>query len=509
VHWGRILRNIFSNWTSYLVTMLVGFLLAPVVVRSLGDVGYGLWTLVLSMTGSFGLLDLGIRSSVGRFVTRYLALNDEQNVNCTASTALAILACCGLLALLLTVIVTVFVFDAFKVEPQYVTAGRTALLITGLNISCILPLSVFSAVLIGLERYDVLSGVKVTAELTRAALVLWSLQQGYGLVALALITLTLTLVQYSAMALFAKALHRSLKINVKFVHWAACRDLFGFSIFRFIGIVANHLTFYSSSVVIGMSLGAAAITPFAIASSLNNYGRNIVSLLTDTLCPVAARLDAHNDSAGLQQLLVWGTRMALLVALPLCLGLMFLGQQFITLWMGPAYADSAVILMVLTIPQFGSMSQYASAAVLVGMGRHRTLAYITLTEALANVVLSIFLIRKMGLIGAAWGTVIPHLISTTFILPLYTLRVVKLDLIEYLRKAYLRPVLCALPLVPLGYVLRNLERTSWLGFGAEAMAMCAVFGLASYFYGLDPAQRALLSSKVGRVFNREVIVHGA
>ena len=82
-----ILRNILSNWTSYLVTAAVGFLLAPVVVHSLGNTGYGLWTLVLSMTGYFGLLDLGIRSSVGRFVTRYLALNDEESVNRTVSTA--------------------------------------------------------------------------------------------------------------------------------------------------------------------------------------------------------------------------------------------------------------------------------------------------------------------------------------------------------------------------------------------------------------------------------------
>ena len=201
--------------------------------------------------------------------------------------------------------------------------------------------------------------------------------------------------------------------------------------------------------------------------------------------------------------------MALLVALPLCLGLMFLGQQFITLWMGPAYADSAVILMVLTIPQFGSMSQYASATVLVGMARHRALAYITLAEAVANLVLSIFLIRKMGLMGVAWGMAIPHLISTTFVLPLYTLRVVKLDPGEYLRQAYLRPVLCALPVVVLGYVLRNLQTTSWLGFVAEALAICAVFGVASYFYCLDRAQRALLSNKVGTMFNRGVIVHEA
>jgi O-antigen/teichoic acid export membrane protein len=509
VHWGRILRNVFSNWTSYLVTMLVGFLLAPLIVRSLGNTGYGLWTLAISMTGYFGLLDLGIRSSVGRFVTRYLALNDEENVNRTASTAFAMLASGGLLALLVTLCVSIFLFDALKVEPQYATAGRTALMITGLSMSCALPLGVFSSVLIAMERYDVLGGVTVVSEITRGAVVVWALRHGYGLVTLALIALTITLVQYAAMALFAKRLYRPLKIGITYVNWTGCRDLLGFSIYRFIWMVANQLIFYSNSVVIGIFVGAAAITPFAIASSLINYGRNIVSLLTDTLYPVAARMDARNDAAGLQRLLVVGTRLALLVTLPLCLGLLFLGRQFITLWMGPAYADSAVILMVLTIPQFGSMSQYASALVLTGMARHHALAYIALGEAAANVVLSIVLVQKMGLIGVAWGTVIPHLISTTIVVPLYTLHVLRLNPSEYLRQAYLRPVLCALPLLALGFMWLGVQHTTWPRLGAQALAMCGTFGVASYVFCLDRAQRALISGKVLTVFQRRVMVHEA
>ena len=103
MHWDRILRNSFSNWSSYLVTAVVGFMLTPIVVQSLGNTRYGLWTLVLSITGYFGLLDLGIRSSVSRFLTRHLALNDETGLNRTASTAFVILACGGIVAFLGTV----------------------------------------------------------------------------------------------------------------------------------------------------------------------------------------------------------------------------------------------------------------------------------------------------------------------------------------------------------------------------------------------------------------------
>jgi O-antigen/teichoic acid export membrane protein len=509
VHWRTIVRNVFSNWTSYVVTAAVGFLLTPVVVHSLGNTGYGLWTLVVSMTGYFGLLDLGIRSSLGRFVTRYVALNEEHNVNRTVSTAFVILGCGGTLALLSTFAIAAFFFDRLHLEPQYASTARTALLITGLNISCILPLGVFSAVLIALERFDVVSGVTIVSELTRAALVVWFLRHGYGLVALALIALAITALQYFAMIVFAKRLYRPLSIRFGYVNWAACRNLFGFSIYRFIWIVANQLIFYSDAMVIGIFLGAAAITPYAIAGSLINYGRNVVSLVTDTLYPMASRLDAKSDLVGLQRLLILGTRMALLVTLPLCLGLLFLGRQFITLWMGPVYADSAVILMVLTIPQFTSMSQYASALVLTAMARHRALAYFALAEGIANVMLSVWLVQKMGLIGVAWGTVIPHLLCTAVVVPFYTLRVLKMSVADYLLQAYLRPLLCALPLLALGYVCFRLEAVSWLVFAAEALAMCGVFAVVSYLVCLDTPQRALVTYRLRALFHRETMVHEA
>jgi O-antigen/teichoic acid export membrane protein len=476
-------------------------------VHSLGNTGYGLWTLVVSMTGYFGLLDLGIRSSVGRFVTRYIALKDDERVNRIVSTAFALLVGGGVLALIATVLIAIFLFDSFRIGPEYASAGRIALLITGLNVSCILPLGVFSAVLVAEERFDVLSGVTIVGELARASLVVWFLRHGYGLVALSLISLAITFCSYSAMAAFAKGLYRPLKIRLSSVDRSASKELFGFSIYRFVWIVANQLIFYSDAVVIAFFLGAGAVTPYAIAGSLVNYGRNIVSLLTDTLYPVASRMDASKDRAGLQRLLIVGTRMALLVTLPLCLGFLFLGRQFITLWMGRAFADSAVVLTVLTIPQFGSMSQYASALILAGMAKHRPFAYFALAEGIANLLLSVVLVQRIGLIGVAWGTVIPHLISSSIVVPLYTLHVLQLDLKEYLLKAYLRPVVSALPVLALGYRFARVESSSWLTFASEALAICAAFWVTSYFLCFDGQQRALATGRIGAMLRRRVMAH--
>ncbi len=106
-----------------------------------------------------------------------------------------------------------------------------------------------------------------------------------------------------------------------------------------------------------------------------------MSLVTDTLYPAAPRMAAKQDLAALRDLLIQGTRVSLLVALPLCLGYVFLGKQFITLWMGKDYSVSWIYLVILTIPQFTGMSQYILALVLAGMARHKVLAYLILGEA--------------------------------------------------------------------------------------------------------------------------------
>jgi O-antigen/teichoic acid export membrane protein len=508
LHWRTILTNIFSNWAGYVVTAMIGFLLSPFIVHTLGPTGYGLWTLVLSLTGYFGLLDLGIRSSVGRFLARYLALEDDRSANRTLSTAFGILALGGTLALLATVLMVEFFFPSLRVDPQFQSAAKVALLITGLNMSCVLPLGVFSSLLVALERFDILSGVTIIGELFRAALIVIFLKLGYGLVAIAAIALLINVAEYSAMVCFARKLHPTVQLSVKLIDRQTFRELFGFGIYRFIWMVATQLIFYTDSIVIGIFLGAGAITYYAIAGSLINYGRTVVSLVTDTFYPAATRMDARQDFAGLRELLILGTRISLLVSLPLCLGYVFLGKQFITLWMGKQYSVSWIYLVVLTIPQFTGMSQYVSALVLAGMARHKVLAYLMLGEGVLNLILSIILVRRIGLIGVAWGTVIPDVICTAVIIPWYTLRIVKLTAQEYVGRAFVRPVISILPALGLGYAFSVLVQTpSWALFGGEVAAICGTVAVVSFFLCLDSKHRAMAHERVRRVFHREPVIH--
>ncbi len=229
----------------------------------------------------------------------------------------------------------------------------------------------------------------------------------------------------------------------------------------------------------------------------------MVSLAVDTFYPSATRLDSRGDLAGLRELQILGTKISLLISLPLCLGFLFFGKQFIVLWMGKEYAISAVYLSILAIPQFTSMSQFSSALILSGMAKHKPLAYMAFGEGVLNLILSIILVRRIGLVGVAWGTVIPHIINTGIVIPWYTLRTLHMSASDYLLKACLRPVLCAIPVTGLCYALsHSVDNPTKLQFALEVALVCGVFSTLSYFICLTSEQRALILTKVRGVLRR-------
>lgn len=86
------IRNVLANWGTYVFATALAFFLSPYVVQHLGDAGYGVWTLVGSLTGYLGLLDFGVRQAVTRYVARAFARDDSGEASRVMSSAAAMFA---------------------------------------------------------------------------------------------------------------------------------------------------------------------------------------------------------------------------------------------------------------------------------------------------------------------------------------------------------------------------------------------------------------------------------
>src|SRR5229473_3123185 len=184
----RALKNVASSWTGLAVNVAVGFFLSPFILHRLGDDAFGLWVLIFSITGYYGLFDFGIRSSVIRYVSKYTATEDYEKLNRLVNTSLFSYSCLAIVLLLITVIGSRYVDILFRISPEFHPTARLLFLLVGTSLSIGFPLSVFGGILEGLQKFYVLNLTQIISTLTRALLILVALSHGGGLITIAAIT---------------------------------------------------------------------------------------------------------------------------------------------------------------------------------------------------------------------------------------------------------------------------------------------------------------------------------
>ena len=452
---GQILRNVGSSWFALGVNVMVGIFLSPYILHRLGDEAFGLWILIFSFTGYYGLFDLGIRSSIVRYVARYSATDEQDELNRLINTAMFSYSGIGLVAASLTLIATYYLNSVFRVPPAFVTTARWLLFMVGISVSLGFPLGVFSGILEGLQRFYLLNLTNLSSTLLRAVFIVFALRHGRGLLTVALITVSLPLVG-SLVNAAAVLRHLRLRFGVQYVSRSSLRSIASYSGTTFIIIVAGRLRFKTDAVVIGSFVSAAAITYFTIGSRLVDYASEVVSSLAQIFVPMSSQTHAKGDVDGLRKIFIVGNRACAFIIFPITAIYTILGKSLIEAWVGPKYvATSYPVLLVLLFPTTLMLAQSASGRILWGMAKHRTWALVALAEGVANLVLSIVLVRRYGIMGDAIGTAIPLTCSMIFFLPPHLCRLLGIKLRTYLYRTFVFPLALCIPLIAALLLMRR------------------------------------------------------
>ncbi len=443
----QILRNVGSSWFALGVNVVVGIFLSPFILHRLGDDAFGLWILIFSVTGYYGLFDLGIRSSIVRFVAKYSANNENEQLNRLINTAIFSYGLIGLTALVVTFIATYYVDAIFRVPREFLITARWLLLMVGTSVSLGFPIGVFSGILEGLQRFYLLNSISIASTLLRALLIVLALRHGGGLLIVALITVSLPLV--AGIANFFNAMRLlPLRFGFQYASRSSLRNVAGYSGTTFLIIVAQRLRFKTDALVIATFVSATAVTYFTIGSRLVDYVSETVSSLAQIFIPMASQSQAKGDMDGVRKIFILGNRACAFIIFPMTAALTILGKSVIEAWVGAKYvAVSYPILLVLLYPTALMLAQSASGRTLWALAKHRVLAVVTLTEGLANLVLSIILVRHYGILGDAIGTAIPLACTQIFFMPAHLCRLLGIKLASFLYRAYVLPLTLCVPMI--------------------------------------------------------------
>jgi O-antigen/teichoic acid export membrane protein len=485
----QVIKNVGSSWFSLGVNIVVGVFLSPFILHRLGDAAFGIWVLIFSLTGYYGIFDFGIRSSIIRYVSKYTATKDVEEITGLLNTALFTYSCVGLLSLLLTFVGCFYVDRIFHIAPGLQSSARWLLLVVGVSVALGFPLGMFGGMLEGLQKFYILNWTNIVSSILRVALIVFYLNRGYGLLTVALITVGLPLLASFVRAGVAVA---SMPVHFawKYVDRNAFRHMANYSGVTFMIIVAGRLRFKTDAVVIGTFLSSAAITYFYAGSRLVDYAGDVVSSLAQIFVPMSSQSDAAGDMDRLRKIFVAGNRACAFVTLPMTAAFIIVGKSIIEVWVGKTYvAQGYPVLLTLILPYTLMLVQSASSRILFGMSRHGTFAVVTLIEGVSNLVLSILLVRPFGILGDALGTAIP--LAGTFILfmPRHLCSRLGIRVWSYLRQAYLLPVLLCAPGAILLLILQTLSPAhTYRQLIPQLLAAGAVYALCLWWaYTTDRA----------------------
>lgn len=414
-----VARNVSTRYLAIVIETVVGLVMLPFNLGHLGTAEYGLWILLGSITVHFSVLDLGYAGALVKFMAQYRAHRNVQALNEIASTLFFIFLGVGLLAYGVAAGLAFNLDHLFKLTPEQARTGQWLLLIIAVHVCLNFPFSVYGGVISGFQRYDANNMVAIVSSLAVAAVNAAVLIAGYGLITLVAATTVVRVIAYLVYRANAYRIYPDLRISLSLFRRGRLREVTGFSIYSSIIDWGNKLNYQLDGLIIGAFIGSAAVAVWAPAERIISGTQRLTNQLNGVLFPLIVDSDATQQKERLQQILLQGTRLSLVMVVPIAATLILLADPLVHAWLGKRAADVAgtiPIIQILAVAVAIRVGNATGNTVLKGAGQHRMLAFVNLGTGVANVALSVALIKAYGLVGVAVGTLIPIAFSAFFIL---------------------------------------------------------------------------------------------
>ncbi len=488
----HVFRSTASNLIGQAVILGAGFLLAPFVLRRVGASDYGLWILISSLTGYASVLEFGISSAVIKYVAEFRVKGEREEMHALVGTALSLYTVLGILAMLFSVGVALLLPHLINVPVGDHGKAARLVLLAGVGLGISIPATIIVGVLRGLQRFDLLNLLYVINTLLSAAATMAVLLLGWGILGIAASAIPVTiLTQVPGLWLIRRA-DPDMRVGWSGARRDLVRTVTGFSFKLFIIQIARQLQMRTDEIVIAGALPIASVTPYSFGRRLGEIPNQLANQFIRTLMPLASGLHAESDWTRLRAMYIASSRLAIAISAPLAAILTVLAPSLLTLWIGPDYAAYWPVVLLISLSSVVGISQYPAGAMLQGMASHNILAITSIANGLVNLLLSLFLVRHMGITGVALGTFVPALLESIVIMP-YTMHLLHVSWSDVIRQAWLPALAPTLPAVVVLYALQStLHPGNWILLGLIAVVGGLTYGVVYFMFRATATERAMV-----------------
>lgn len=450
------------------MNIVIMFIMSPVIIRALGNRDYGLWEMVMAVVGYMGLLDLGIGPALLRYVAVAHSKKDQQELQEIISTAQMFFIAIGVIAALGLLVLSRYPTLIAGKESFDSSYLGVVLVLFAMNASISFPLSVFTAVLMGVQRHFLINVTRGALGIIRS-IIAYSLLinfAGKGLLILAILESAFNLMQFG---IFTAAIRRD--HSIPGFRMGACsaiklKELFSYGCKSATLMVSSRIQSASIPFVISAVLGVSNIVYFTMPNRLVDYAKGLSLAIGFPLTPYFASQMVGDDKSAIKSSWLQTTLALQVITLAMPFFIVFCGESFLAVWIGKEYAVAGRgVLYLLSVALFVEALAPNANRLLMASGHHGRAAVMWLILSIVSVPLAVLGASNWGVTGVALGTATALIVGNTVTLHM-ACRDVGTTMSEYARTTVMRLI------VPLVLLVASLWMTS------EALVVASYLQLA-------------------------------
>ena len=486
-------RNALGVYAVYAVSIASGLIVTPVVLHAIGDVEFGIWSVIGSVTIYLAVLDFGVGPSIVRFAAHARGAGTPEETSRLASMGLALYAAIGLVTLPAGLVVAWLVPVLVDTPDDLVWPARISTFLVVIGLVARFPLGLFTNLLLAQQRFDVQNLANVVSVALYALLVVLLIPNGGGLILLGVLTLLTTLVRLALPLFWVRRELPGLRLRRSYVTRGGVRELTAFSGSMFLLHVASKVVFSTDVLVVGIVLGPVAATLYAIPARLFTMVFGLSSAATNLLFPAFAEYEGAGQAERQRRLLLAGLRGGSAAAALLALPLLLMPDQLIHAWVGDGYGGSTWVMVLLAAVALVHQPVYLLTQYLTARARQAELARTLIVAVTANLALSVALAFAVGTWGVALATLVTDVAALAYALWRLAAPAAGVPAATLIG-AVVRPVVpaAAVAVVVLVVVARLVDQDTMLGLLPIGVLWAVAGGAAIVRFGLEPDERRTL-----------------
>lgn len=496
-------KGVILSYVLMVFEVLSTLLLTPYIISSLGRAEYGVYKLVISISGYLMLLDLGVGNSVVKYVAKYIENDDTEGNRKFLGAGMLFYGAIALLACIAGVFLIHIFPDAFSkgLTSEEIDISIKLLYITVINAAVMLGTSCFSNTIIGYSKFEVSNGMAIAQVCLKILLTYVALKLGFKSVAVVTIQLITTIV-CRGFYVFYVLFGLKLKPLFKNPDWKFIKEVIIYSGFIMLQMIATQINIGAGQIILGTLVSGAAmlIAVYGVGTQLVQYFQNIGSAFNSVLMPgVVKMVERGASSVQLQEEMTRIGRLSLIVLGLIWSGFLAFGTQFISLWVGETYRNAFYVAVILMSVYLFIYPQCIGCQILWAKNENKELSIMKLSVVAINIALTIALVKVNPIIGAAVGTFISLFVGDVVVMNILFKKKIGIKLGKYYYDMIKGIIPAMLPAYLTGYLFSLMKLSGWIWLGVGIIAVCLVYTVCMVLFGFNKYEKQLVMTILNKV----------